>query len=238
MQSSHIIFIQSIRSSSSTNATINMILTHLAKSSGTFSYCNRLLLARNIFSDFKSSVAFKSINSFQSSRTVQFDCIQVLYHSRRLLHVSTCYCEQSRHTKRESLSADQIRRQRYEQYQSFYRKSNKSANQDVLMYGMAIVLLALACSYAAVPIYRIYCQSTGLGGKPTQSDDYLDNKLQNMNKVKDRQITVQFNADASSQLAWNFKPTQNEIKVYPGETALAFYTAKNPLKVPVSFISI
>jgi cytochrome c oxidase assembly protein Cox11 len=25
-------------------------------------------------------------------------------------------------------------------------------------------------------------------------------------------------------MAWNFKPLQEEIYVYPGETALAFYT--------------
>ena len=124
-----------------------------------------------------------------------------------------------------------------EDYQHFYRKANHKGNNDIMMYGMAIVLLALAASYAAVPIYRIYCQSTGKGGKPSQSGDYLDNKLQTIQKVADRQITVRFNADASSQMSWNFKPTQSEIKVYPGETALAFYTARNPLDVPVRVYS-
>lgn len=38
-------------------------------------------------------------------------------------------------------------------------------------------------------------------------------------------------------MRWNFRPQQNEIKVVPGETALAFYTAKNPTDVPVIGIS-
>lgn len=130
------------------------------------------------------------------------------------------------------LSDERVRSSR-EQYQSFHRRANRTKNQDLLLYATALALFALACSYAAVPLYRIYCQSTGLGGKPTQTHDFSENKLKTIQKVNDRPITVKFNADAESQLSWNFKPTQTEIKVYPGETALAFYTAKNPLDVPV-----
>lgn len=43
----------------------------------------------------------------------------------------------------------------------------------------------------------------------------------------ERRITVQFNADASDSLPWSFEPQQKEVKVLPGETALAFYTATN-----------
>jgi len=38
-------------------------------------------------------------------------------------------------------------------------------------------------------------------------------------------------------MRWNFKPQQYEIKVMPGETALAFYTAKNPTDKAVTGIS-
>lgn len=48
-----------------------------------------------------------------------------------------------------------------------------------------------------------------------------------------RLIKVTFNADTSSSMAWNFMPQQSDIYVSPGETALAFYTATNPLDVPV-----
>lgn len=43
----------------------------------------------------------------------------------------------------------------------------------------------------------------------------------------DKRIKVQFNADSSDSLPWTFTPQQKEVRVLPGETALAFYTAKN-----------
>lgn len=50
-------------------------------------------------------------------------------------------------------------------------------------------------------------------------------------------ITVTFNADVSSSLEWKFKPQQYEVKVVPGETALAFYTATNTSDKPIVGIS-
>lgn len=58
-----------------------------------------------------------------------------------------------------------------------------------------------------------------------------------MKPVKDRLIRVHFNADIGAAMLWNFKPQQREIRVAPGETALAFYTAKNPSDRPVIGIS-
>lgn len=48
---------------------------------------------------------------------------------------------------------------------------------------------------------------------------------------------MKFNADTSAMMAWDFHPQQSEIHLVAGETALAFYTATNPLDVPVIGIS-
>jgi cytochrome c oxidase assembly protein subunit 11 len=88
-------------------------------------------------------------------------------------------------------------------------------------------------TYAAVPLYRIYCQSTGKGGKPF-IDEKAIQKIVKMVKNKERIITVTFSAETTSQMAWDFKPTQHEIRCSPGETVLAFFTAKNPLDVAVN----
>ncbi|RWS13008.1 cytochrome c oxidase assembly protein COX11-like protein, partial [Dinothrombium tinctorium] len=109
------------------------------------------------------------------------------------------------------------------------RKRNR--NRDLALYGTAFAIFTFAVSYAAVPLYRIYCQSTGKGGRATLDAD--EDKVAKMQPVKDRLITVRFSADVSSQLAWNFKPTQIEVKVPVGETVLAFYTARNPLQSPI-----
>lgn len=42
-----------------------------------------------------------------------------------------------------------------------------------------------------------------------------------------RDLTVFFNADVSDSLPWKFTPTQRSVNIKPGESTLAFYTAKN-----------
>lgn len=49
-------------------------------------------------------------------------------------------------------------------------------------------------------------------------------------KDNHRRIKVKFNADTSTSLQWSFLPQQRQVSVLPGETALAFYTAKNKSK--------
>lgn len=83
--------------------------------------------------------------------------------------------------------------------------------------------------------YRLYCQTTGLGGSAVAG--HASDQIENMVPVKDRIIKVTFNADVHASLQWNFRPQQTEIYVVPGETALAFYKAKNPTDKPVIGIS-
>nr|KAF6415393.1 cytochrome c oxidase copper chaperone COX11 [Molossus molossus] len=77
--------------------------------------------------------------------------------------------------------------------------------------------------------------TTGLGGSVTAG--HGSDQIENMVPVKDRIIKVTFNADVHASLQWNFRPQQTEIYVVPGETALAFYKAKNPTDKPIIGIS-
>lgn len=121
--------------------------------------------------------------------------------------------------------------------QSFrYASSNKEIkNKSTMMYITAGVCIVVGLSYAAVPMYRIFCQATGYGGEVTRT--YDDGKVEKMKKVRNRPIQIRFNADTSSNLEWKFRPQQTEIILMPGETALAFYTATNPTDRPVVGIS-
>ena len=87
-----------------------------------------------------------------------------------------------------------------------------------------------------MPLYRIYCQKTKTGGQAVVEDD-INERVASMKRVDDRKIIIRFDAESSSRLAWDFKPTQKEITVVPGETVLAFYTAKNQLDRPVNGIA-
>uniref|UniRef100_A0AAF5CWR1 Cytochrome c oxidase assembly protein COX11, mitochondrial n=2 Tax=Strongyloides stercoralis TaxID=6248 RepID=A0AAF5CWR1_STRER len=112
---------------------------------------------------------------------------------------------------------------------------NKEGNRDTMYYVLSLGVLFVGLSFAAIPLYRIFCESTSFAGTTQVSKDF--DKIQNMEKVRDRLIKVQFNADVPSSMRWHFKPLQDEIYVHPGETALAFYTAKNPTEKPIIGIS-
>lgn len=94
-------------------------------------------------------------------------------------------------------------------------------------YSASVAIAMFGASFAAVPLYRIYCQATGKGGQAVADDD--TNKIVNLNVDKSRTITVRFDAKTHSSTDWKFTPVQDKVIVHPGETALAFYRVKNPL---------
>lgn len=82
-------------------------------------------------------------------------------------------------------------------------------------------------SYAAVPLYRLFCQVTGFGGTTQIAKQAPDNVL-------DREVTVTFNADVDPKLPWKFKPLQFTKKVKIGENVFAAYVAENLSDQPTS----
>ncbi|KAI5983347.1 cytochrome oxidase assembly factor [Pisolithus albus] len=43
----------------------------------------------------------------------------------------------------------------------------KTRNRNLLMYTSAVVILGVGITYAAVPLYRMFCSATGFAGTPT-----------------------------------------------------------------------
>ena len=87
---------------------------------------------------------------------------------------------------------------------------------------LAGVLVGMgALSYAAVPLYRMFCQVTGYGGTTQVATEVPD-------VVSDRVVTVRFNADTAAGLPWNFRPKQRQIELRVGDTAQVYYIAENP----------
>ena len=78
----------------------------------------------------------------------------------------------------------------------------------------------VGASYAAVPLYEIFCQVTGYGGTTQVAKKAPDQVLK-------RKITIRFNADIDKALQWKFAAAQDKIEVRVGENALAFYRARN-----------
>ncbi|XP_075559023.1 cytochrome c oxidase copper chaperone COX11 [Dermacentor variabilis] len=150
--------------------------------------------------------------------------------------MSMCVCVfrsavQLERLKRTLLTSPCVRRM----YANGGASSREKKNRTVLMYVTSMTVLVGGLSYAAVPLYRMYCQSTGRGGQAFAIE--AGEKIEKMDPVSHRQIRVIFSADTGSGLRWNFKPRQSDIVVAPGETVLAFYTARNPGEKPVDGIA-
>ena len=108
------------------------------------------------------------------------------------------------------------------------QKPSFSKNATSAYYATAVLISFLGLTYAAVPIYRIVCQKTGWGGTPmTDSSKFSPEHMIPVATASGRRIKVTFSASTSDSLPWSFRPLQREISLLPGETALAFYKARN-----------
>lgn len=118
-------------------------------------------------------------------------------------------------------------------FQERQKEAYKKRNQSLFMYSAATIIFGIGITYAAVPLYRAFCSATGFSGTPTTDPSrfapsrLIPSYLDPTTNAPAKRIRVTFNADASDAIPWSFTPQQKEIYVLPGETALAFYTAKN-----------
>ncbi|KAJ8766037.1 hypothetical protein K2173_020553 [Erythroxylum novogranatense] len=125
-------------------------------------------------------------------------------------------------------------------YATSYNASRaEQKSRKTLFYLTGLVVAMVGSSYAAVPLYRRFCQATGYGGT-VQRRESVEEKIARHAKegtVATREIVVQFNADVADGMPWKFIPTQREVRVKPGESALAFYTAENRSSAPITGVS-
>ncbi|KAL3657422.1 hypothetical protein V7S43_017740 [Phytophthora oleae] len=105
------------------------------------------------------------------------------------------------------------------------RESIKMRNRRAVMYLAGTAIAWVGISYAAVPLYKIFCQMTGFGGTTRRVEKFVADKLTPRDDSKP--IRVTFDGGVSANMPWAFRPQQRDLLLVPGETALAFYTAKN-----------
>ncbi|PYH78017.1 cytochrome c oxidase assembly protein Cox11 [Aspergillus uvarum CBS 121591] len=120
----------------------------------------------------------------------------------------------------------------------FNTPQSQKRNASTMYYTMSIILGTVALAYGSVPLYKMICQQTGWNGQPSTTHRGGDNDTASRVKpVTDaRRLRITFNGSVSDVLPWKFTPQQREVRVLPGETALAFFTATN--KGPTDIIGV
>jgi cytochrome c oxidase assembly protein subunit 11 len=77
--------------------------------------------------------------------------------------------------------------------------------------------------FALVPLYDVFCQATGINGKPQLTPAALE--LPSV--AQERQITVEFVTHVDKAMPWFFKPEVKRIQVHPGELKRVIFEAEN-----------
>ena len=88
----------------------------------------------------------------------------------------------------------------------------------------------LGMGYAAVPLYRIFCEATGFGGTTMKVSEETASAI----AVTDKQIVVRFDSNVSSALPWRFKPENPTDKITIGARDMAAFVAENLSSKPVT----
>lgn len=98
------------------------------------------------------------------------------------------------------------------------RKKRSNARTVILTGSIALFMVGM--SFAAVPLYKVFCQVTGYGGTTQRTAELPD-------EVLDRVVIVQFDSNTASTLGWDFEPVQRRVHVHIGEPTEIAYRATN-----------
>ncbi|MET4805469.1 cytochrome c oxidase assembly protein [Limibacillus halophilus] len=107
------------------------------------------------------------------------------------------------------------------------KDKSKGGNIRLAMVLSGVVLGMVGLAFASVPLYRIFCQVTGIGGTTQVAETLPDAPIA-------RKIAVRFSANVDPALPWRFKPKTKEVSLQVGEQGLVYYEAENLAKTPIT----
>jgi cytochrome c oxidase assembly protein subunit 11 len=98
-------------------------------------------------------------------------------------------------------------------------EAERKRNAKVAVICASVFFFMTGAAFAAVPIYRMFCQVTGFDGATRRATAESDTVL-------GKTLTIRFDANVRD-LPWDFKPSQVTQEVKIGATGLAFYKVTN-----------
>jgi cytochrome c oxidase assembly protein subunit 11 len=97
-----------------------------------------------------------------------------------------------------------------------------SPNRNLLVAVSLVAIFAgmVGLTFAAVPLYSLFCRATGYAGTPQRATAGADHTL-------DRQVVMRFDANVQGGLPWAFRPEKPQVTLKLGETAEVNFIAEN-----------
>ena len=87
---------------------------------------------------------------------------------------------------------------------------------------VSIFFLMLALSFAAVPLYELFCRVTGFAGTTQNASNKKLPKI-----IVDQNYTMRFDTNVHNTSSWIFYPEKNTIDLKPGEVHTVKFNVEN-----------
>jgi cytochrome c oxidase assembly protein subunit 11 len=97
---------------------------------------------------------------------------------------------------------------------------NKKKITPIILVSIFIFMLGL--SFAAVPLYDLFCRVTGFGGTTQNAT-----KKELPKVIVDRNYKMRFDTNINSALDWRFYPEVNTLDLKPGEIRTVKFNVEN-----------
>jgi len=101
-------------------------------------------------------------------------------------------------------------------------EQKNNANRNLVLSLLVVVVGAFGFGYLLVPLYDVFCEITGFGGR-TNSEAVAITEAPDL----DREIRVEFVTTVNSYAPFEFAADADSMTVHPGQMYFATFTAKN-----------
>jgi cytochrome c oxidase assembly protein subunit 11 len=91
----------------------------------------------------------------------------------------------------------------------------------LIALGGAVAMLGLG--YAAVPLYDLFCRTTGFGGTTMRVSEAQAATV----RLADKTISVRFDGNVDREMPWKFAPEQVTQELRIGQRKMAYYRSEN-----------
>ena len=102
----------------------------------------------------------------------------------------------------------------------------KKAKRRTAIVSAVVVFAMTGAAFAAVPLYKTFCQLTGFDGTVRRAETAPT-------VVLDKTLLIRFDANVNG-VPWDFAPDQATQTIRIGKTGLAFFHVKNTSNKPVT----
>jgi len=97
---------------------------------------------------------------------------------------------------------------------------NKKKLTPIILVSIFIFMLGL--SFAAVPLYDLFCRVTGFGGTTQNASNKEIPKI-----IVNQNYKMRFDTNTNGKLDWKFYPEKNTLNIKPGEVQTVKFNVEN-----------